>query len=77
VLTQKADWKIALVGHDYSSVPLAQQQKVSQLYAEQLKAALQEKGVAAARIKTFGIGSLAPAGRGDRNARVEVVKVND
>jgi len=77
VLAQKTDWKIALVGHDYAAVPLAQQQKDSRLYAEQLKTALQQKGVAAARITTYGIGSLAPAGRGDRSARVEVVKVND
>jgi len=77
VLTQKTDWELALVGHDYAPVPLAQQQKDSLLYAAQLKAALQEKGIIAARIATYGIGSLAPAGRGDRGARVEVVKVND
>lgn len=77
VLAQQSDLKVALVGHDYAPVTLANQQKNSQLYAEQLKAALQEKGVAAARLTTFGIGSLAPAGRGDRSARVEVVKVND
>lgn len=77
VLTQQTGWKLALVGHDYAPTPLAQQQKDSQLYAEQLKAALQEKGIAAARLTAYGIGSLAPAGRGDRSARVEVVKVND
>lgn len=77
VFNQQANWKFALVGHDYAAVPLAQQQKYSQLYADQLKVALQEKGVAAERIKTYGVGSLAPAGRGDRNARVEVVKIND
>jgi len=77
VLVQKEEWSIALVGHDYAIVPLAQQQKNSQLYAQQLKSALQENGIAAARITTYGIGSLAPAGRGDRSARVEVVKIND
>jgi hypothetical protein len=77
VLTQKPGWKIALVGHDYAAVPLAQQQKDSQVYAEQLKNALKEQGVVVSRITTYGIGSLAPAGRGDRNARVEVVKIND
>ena len=77
MLAQKTDWRIALVGHDYAAVPLAQQQKDSRLYAEQLKTALQQKGIVAARITTYGIGSLAPAGRGDRSARVEVVKVND
>lgn len=77
VLTQKSDWKIAIVGHDYTPVALAQQQKESQAYADQLKAALQEKGVAAARMATYGLGSLAPAGRGDRSARVEVVRLNN
>ncbi|HSC68057.1 MAG TPA: DUF4892 domain-containing protein [Cellvibrio sp.] len=77
VLVQKAEWKIALVGHSYAAVPLSQQQNDSRLYAEQLKAALQAKGIAASRITTFGIGSLAPAGRGDRIARVEVVKINN
>lgn len=77
VLVQQADWKVALVGHDYAPVTLAQQQKDSLVYAAQLKAALQEKGIAAARMTTYGVGSLAPAGRGDRSARVEVVKIND
>lgn len=77
VLVQQTDWKVALVGHDYAPVTLAQQQKDSLVYAAQLKAALQEKGIAAARMTTYGVGSLAPAGRGDRSARVEVVKIND
>jgi hypothetical protein len=73
VLEQKADWKVALVGHDYMTVATAQQQKESQVYAEQLKAALEEKGIAVARVTAYGLGGLAPAGRGDRVARVEVV----
>jgi hypothetical protein len=77
VLTEQTNWKIALVGHDYAPIPFVQQQKDSRLYAEQLKAALQDKGIAAGRIEIYGIGSLAPAGRGDRSARVEVVKIND
>lgn len=77
VLTQKPDWKIALVGHDYAPTSLTQQQKDSQVYAEQLKTALKEKSVLAARITTYGMGGLAPAGRGDRSARVEVVKINE
>lgn len=77
VLVQKSEWKIALVGHNYAAVPFTQQQNDSRLYAEQLKAALQAKGISDSRITTFGIGSLAPAGRGDRNARVEVVKINN
>lgn len=77
VLAQQPGWKIALVGHDYAAAPLAQQQNNSQRYAEQLSAALQEKGVMANRLSAYGIGGLAPAGRGDRSARVEVVKIND
>lgn len=77
VLTQQEDWKIALVGHDYAGASLTQQLRNSERYAEQLKTALQEKGIAPARLTTHGVGSLAPAGRGDRSARVEVVKIND
>lgn len=77
VLEQQPAWRIALVGHDYAAIPLAQQQRDSLGYANQLKAALQEKGIVSARITTYGMGSLAPAGRGDRNARVEVVKINE
>lgn len=77
VLTQKSDWKIAIVGHDYMRVALNQQQKESHVYADQLKAALQEKGIAVSRMTTYGLGSLAPTGRGDRSARVEVVWLNN
>jgi hypothetical protein len=76
-LVQKSAWKVALVGHDYSPEIIDQQQKKSLVYAEQLKAALQAKGIATARISTYGIGGLAPAGRGDRSARVEIVKIDD
>lgn len=75
VLKQQPGWMFALVGHDYAPVSLAQQQKQSAVYAEQLKAALQEQGVDAGRLSTYGLGSLAPAGRGDRGGRVEVVKI--
>ncbi|MES2824799.1 MAG: DUF4892 domain-containing protein [Pseudomonadota bacterium] len=67
---------IALVGHDYSPIPLEQQQLASKKYAEQVKAALVAQGGDPKRIQTFGVGSLAPAGRGDRDIRVEVVKIN-
>jgi hypothetical protein len=68
---------LALVGHDYSAVPIAQQQVESKKNAEQIKTALVAAGVDAKRLQTFGIGSLAPAGRGDRSARVEVVKLGE
>ncbi|GGY71067.1 DUF4892 domain-containing protein [Cellvibrio zantedeschiae] len=68
---------LALVGHDYSLVPIAQQQSESKKNAEQIKSALVAAGVDAKRLQTFGVGSLAPAGRGDRSARVEIVKVGE
>jgi hypothetical protein len=77
LLTTKANWTIALVGHDYVSPTLTQQQAASLAYAEQVKAALVAKGIDAARIKVYGLGGLAPAGKGDRAARVEVVKVEN
>lgn len=67
---------IALVGHDYSAISLEQQQLASKKYAEQIKAALVTQGIDPKRVQTFGVGSLAPAGRGDRDVRVEVVKIN-
>ncbi|RYY75316.1 MAG: DUF4892 domain-containing protein [Gammaproteobacteria bacterium] len=75
LLTLEPGLRLALVGHDYSAATIAQQQIESQKNAEQIKAALVSVGVDAKRIQTYGIGSLAPAGRGDRNARVEVVKI--
>ena len=66
---------LALVGHDYSLVSLTQQQTESKKNADQIKAALVSAGVDGKRLQTFGVGSLAPAGRGDRSARVEVVKI--
>jgi len=68
---------LALVGHDYSLVNLAQQQTESKKNADQIKAALVSAGVDGKRLQTFGVGSLAPAGRGDRSARVEVVKIGE
>lgn len=75
VLSIKSDWKLALVGHEYAPMPLVVQQKKSQGYADQLKAALIGEGVDKNRLLTYGMASLAPAGRGDRSARVEVVKL--
>lgn len=77
VLTTKTNWTIALVGHDYALPNLRQQEAASLAYAEQIKSALVTKGVVPERIKVYGFGSLAPAGKGDRAARVEVVKVEN
>lgn len=77
LLSQQKTLKIALVGHDYSSTTIDQQQRESKQYAEQIKAALVAAGLEENRAQVFGVGGLAPAGRGDRNARVEVVKLGD
>jgi len=68
-------WRLALVGHDYGGYTLEQQKRDSEAYARQLKAALTDKGVEAERLETHGLGSLAPAGKGDRSARIEVVRL--
>jgi hypothetical protein len=72
-LQRQPQWKIGLVGHDYHSADLAVQQQHSNHYATQLKVALVRQGIAAERINTYGLGGLAPAGRGDLSARVEVI----
>jgi hypothetical protein len=69
--------KLALVGHNYSASGIEQQQRESKNYAEQVKVALVAAGVDQKRVQVYGVGSLAPAGRGDRSARVEVVKMGD
>lgn len=74
-----SDRRLALriVGHDYSARPLAEQLERSQQFAEQLRVALIEAGVAEDRLEAHGIGSLAPARMGrsdrDRSVRVELV----
>lgn len=75
-LNIRPDWALAIVGHDYAPVGLDRQQKNAQAYAEQLKAALQDAGIKAERLVVYGLGGLAPAGRGDRAGRVELVKIN-
>jgi hypothetical protein len=77
LLVLKPSLKLALVGHNYATSPIEQQQKESKSYAEQVKAAVIAQGVDEKRLQVFGVGSLAPAGRGDREARVEVVKLSD
>lgn len=73
VLQQYSDWRIGVVGHDYHATNLADQQRYSLEYAQQLKTALVAAGIPQARLAVHGLGGLAPAGRGDSGARVEVV----
>jgi len=77
LLNMQPKLMLAVVGHDYSPVTIEQQQNESRKNAEQIKAALVAAGVNAKRLQTFGLGSLAPAGRGDRSARVEIVKIGE
>lgn len=72
-LATEPDMRVALVGHNYQRMPLAEQQGVSLGYAEQLKKALQAQGVEARRLEVFGVGGLAPAGKADAEARLEIV----
>jgi len=65
------------VGHDYGPATLEQQRRLSKGYAEALKGALVSSGVAEQRLETYGLGSLAPAGRRALSARLEVVKLSD
>ena len=73
LLEQESDWRVALVGHDYGGTNLDGQRGASLAYAQELQAALRASGVEGARLESFGLGSLAPARRGERSARIEVV----
>ena len=75
LLSQQTKLKLALVGHDYSVATVEEQQKKSAQIAKQIKQALVDAGVGENRLQTYGVGGLAPAGRGDKNARVEIVKL--
>jgi outer membrane protein OmpA-like peptidoglycan-associated protein len=75
LLSQQPKLKLAFVGHDYSVATVEEQQKKSAQIAKQVKQALVDAGVGENRLQTYGVGGLAPAGRGDKNARVEIVKL--
>lgn len=75
LLRQEPQWHIALVGHDYGVGTLDEQKARSLKYAEKVRDALKGKGISEKRLTLYGLGSLAPAGRGERSARVEVVRL--
>lgn len=77
LLEARKSWRLALVGHDYGPGGLEQQRRLSKAYAESLKRALVSAGVAEQRLETYGLGSLAPAGRRARSARLEVIKLSN
>lgn len=73
VLEQNPQWRVALVGHDYGATDLEQQRRNATRYAEYVRDALLAAEVSEDRLEVYGLGSLAPAGRGERTARVEAV----
>lgn len=75
LLRQESDWTLALVGHDYGAGSLAAQREQSLRYAEQVRDKLKARGIDEQRVLVFGLGSLSPAGKGERSARVEVVRL--
>lgn len=75
LLRQESAWAVALVGHDYGAGSLEEQRGQSLNYAEQVREKLKARGIAEERVQVFGLGSLAPAGKGERSARVEVVRL--
>jgi hypothetical protein len=76
LLAQQPQLNIALVGHSYSQTSVEQQLQESKANAEKIKSALVAAGVMEKRLHAYGVGSLAPAGRGDYVLRVEVVKLS-
>lgn len=77
LLDAQDTWRLALVGHDYAGYTQEQRQRDSAAYAEQLKQALVNRGVDENRLTVHGLGGLAPAGKADRSARIEVVRLPD
>lgn len=77
MLRQESGWRIALVGHDYGPGSLSAQRERSRQYARRVRERLTEQGIDGERLEAFGLGRLAPAGRGERSARVEVVLLDD
>lgn len=72
LLRKNRRWKIAVVGHNYQGVSLAEQVERSRTHAQVVEKQLLDAGVDAKRLSNHGIGGLAPAGRvGD--GRVELV----
>ncbi|WP_020210455.1 DUF4892 domain-containing protein [Gilvimarinus chinensis] len=72
-LREAPQMSVALVGHNYVLQSLARQREQSLAYAEQLKRALIAEGVQEKRLQVYGLGGLAPVGKGDAEARVDVV----
>lgn len=75
MLRRNAGLSIRIVGHDYDGGDLQAQIKRSTGYAEVIREALVEKGIAENRMTAHGVGSLAPVGERGQ-ARVEVIRAD-
>lgn len=72
LLSENARLVIRIVGHDYEQGSVTDRERRSLSYAQSVRDALVEKGVAANRLSIHGVGSLAPAGKVEKS-RVEIV----
>lgn len=72
-LRQASDLAVTVVGHNYEAVDARQRRQRSQLVAERVRRALVARGIEEERLGAEGLGSLAPAGRGDSRVRVDIV----
>lgn len=60
VLSQRRHWTIALVGHNFSKLPLSQQREKSLTLAQGVREQLLALGVKPGRVHAFGVGGLMP-----------------
>lgn len=74
LMTKNRRWRIAVVGHNYEPVPLAEQRERSLLHAKIVEKQLLDAGINANRLQSYGLGSLAPAGK-VAGGRVELVLI--
>lgn len=72
LMAKNRRWRIAVVGHNYQALPLDEQKERSLLQAKIIEKQLLDAGASAERIDSYGLGSLAPAGRVS-TGRVELV----
>lgn len=75
LMGKNPNWRLAVVGHNYQKQPLEEQRERSLLHAKLIEKQLVDAGISASRIKSWGLGSLAPAGKVS-NMRVELVLLN-
>lgn len=72
-LRQGDDLMVTVVGHNYEAVDAEQRRQRSQVVADRVRRALVARGIKEQRLHAEGLGSLAPAGRGDSRVRVDIV----